>query len=162
MRRGQVEGLEWLPRLLLMAVAVVVCVLLVRHYSDQTVDGSQLELSAYLYRLHYGDVITYVDKDTGRVYPGVIDVEKFTDERLDEVFGKKNGKYARIASCLSLRGPEFTKQICNQKATFDRYDPYAVAGVDAKLLDETWPVVIRDGQKETPGILHLQIVRPDV
>ena len=153
--------LEWVPRLVLMTVAVVVIAFLVTYYADRDVDEAALARAAYVYRIHYGNVIMYTDEHTKRVYPGTIDMSKFTSVRLDDVFVQRTGK--RIASELTLSSDGVTTTIYNDKRTYDQYLPLAqnaVAGVGSATMETvTWPVTVKTGEERRPGTLKITVVR---
>lgn len=44
--------------------------------------------------LNNPDCLAYQDENTSRVYPGIVDLEKFTSERLDHCFNTENEKFS--------------------------------------------------------------------
>jgi len=71
---------QWLLRLLFLTVVVFTCVFLIRMYIVNNVDIVNTEMDLFTYRVLYSpNGIMKVDESLGRVYPGVIDIEKFRD-----------------------------------------------------------------------------------
>ncbi len=161
-RKGVIKtAMTWLPRLVLFVVAVVVIAMLARYFSQQDIDDAGLQRTSYFYRIYYdGNLITYKDPGTGRVYPGVIDLAKFRGETLDATFGTSGS----IASMLTLRGACVTQQeIYNDKATYEQYLPFARFGTlgpgSATLQEEILPVTIQRPDGRCAGTLNVTIVR---
>ena len=169
-RRGQAEMLPWMVRLGLMLVAVVVIVMLVRVYTDRDADSAQLHRAAYLYRIYYGDVIMRSDRITGRIYPGTVDVEKFTSSRLDEIFQEKGGRdSSKITSMMTLTlrdGCPFSisePTIYNDKKSYDLYSAQTGLSGPGAATEErvVFPVNARKGSQECAAQLNITIVRPN-
>ena len=171
-KRGQAEMTDWIIRILFMAAAVVVIVMLVRSYADREIDSSQLGRSAYLYRLYYSDVIMYKDSVTGRIYPGVVDMSKLTTARLDGIFVMKepSDDRAMIASHITATPRDgcamASRDIYNNKDTYDANVNFAGGSgpndrgrATAELV--LLPVTLKDGGAECPGFLNITIVRPN-
>jgi len=159
-------------RLAVMLVATVVIVLLVRVYTNRDADSPALMRGAYLYRVYYdGNIITYADPQTGRVYPGIIDVDRFTTAQLDKTFNERQqGRdFAKIASTMTL---SITSQcpysiaeptIYNNKDTYTLYS--ALTGLKgpggATSENIILPVNARKGAQDCAAQLNITIVRPN-
>lgn len=158
MARGQAEMLEWIPRLLMMMVAVLVIALLVRYYSHREIDEAPLARSAYIYRLYYDDLLMYADPVTKRVYPGVVDLEKFDGRILERTF------QGRISSEIVLTGCH-ARTIHHNQTMYLQYLPLAQAGIagpgSATMEAAVFPVTIRHRQAACPGMLNITVVRPN-
>jgi hypothetical protein len=168
-RRAQAEMIEWLPRLILLLVALIIIVVIVAYYANREVDSASTERVARLYRLYYdGNIITYSDPTTKRVYPGVVDLSKFKSESLVAVFTGKSGllNMGYTASCLTLSfdtGPYAQRTICDDKKLYDDFIAQAQIGLagpqGASMENVTFPVAIRDGAALTSGKLNIVVVR---
>jgi hypothetical protein len=165
MRRGQAaEVIPWITRLMLMIVAVVIIALLVRYYANRDVQESEMAKQALFYRLYYDDIIMYTDEATKRVYPGVVDLQHFTNERLQEVFIPSNRGVPTLAACLRLlEGEKELKKICTDEQGYNNFISQARADWEgpggATYHAQTLPVSIKDGNTERPGQLEITIVR---
>jgi hypothetical protein len=72
-------------------IVAIIVVALVSVYTDRDVEAAGVERNAFLFRLVYDDLVARDDPATGRVYPGVIDIAKCDDKRLDAVFVEDRG-----------------------------------------------------------------------
>lgn len=157
--------IKWFPRLILMVIAVVVIALIVRHYANRDVDGSEVSRAAYIARLYYDDIIMYTDEETKRVYPGIVDREKFTAERLEQFFEPRSSLIGvgSIASRLELVTAGETIVIYTDQKTYEQYIGFAQAGVMGRGSGtyETLmlPVSVRTGNDLGPGTLNITVVR---
>lgn len=168
-RHGQAEMLDWFPRIVLMVVAVVVVVVLVNYYSNRDIDASGVERAGLLYRIYFdGNIITYKDPLTGRVYPGIIDIASFDETLLAKKFPGRSALSgeSRVAACLGLSadtGPYQARTICTDKAMVDHYLPLAENGMtgpgSATMERVTLPISIKDGASLSPGKLIITVVR---
>jgi hypothetical protein len=168
MRRGQAEMVEWLTRLVMLAVVVVLITLLVRVYTERDIESSQLQRGAYLYRIYYSDIIMYRDAATTRVYPGIVDLSKFTDQRLNDVFVEREpaDAIAKIASSLTVTPSQACslpqQTIYNNKNTYDLYAANAMQGIGGATAEiDTFPVTLKSGGTECAGVLNITVVRPN-
>ena len=162
MRRGVAFMVDFIPRMVVLAIAIVVIGMLVRFYADRDIEAANISTSAHLYRLYYGDVIMYQDNTTKRIYPGTVDMKRFTDARLAEIFPSE----ARISSCLAVSSqscPELGKSICYNKQLFELH--HALAGASgaggAAVLEQTYPVMLKYEEKTCTGQLNITVVRPN-
>jgi hypothetical protein len=164
--KGQAEMLEWIPRLLMMLVAIIVIAMLVRYFALRDIDTPEMSRAAYVYRLYYDpNLLIVTDDATGRAYPGVIDIAKFTSARIDAVYGV-NGK---ISSALTLTGPcvpgekhEIT--IYHDKDTYDKnigFARFGTIGPGGSTIEERLLPVTIAAQTRCYGILNITAVRPN-
>jgi len=169
-RSGQAEMIEWFPRIILLAIAIMVVIVLTNYYANRQVDAFKIEGTAQLFRIYYGDVINYHDSVTKRVYPGVIDIASFTQERVSSAFPgrlRKTGMVGKsnAASCMTLsskNGPYVPRAICTDEQTYKELLPQAMAAIAGPqgpgYSNVTLPVTIKDGEKYTPGELNIVVV----
>src|SRR3989344_6128590 len=76
------------------AIVMLSLVFMMRPYQQQLVDVPD-ELQAELISLRFvnnPDCFTFQDTNKGRGFPGVIDVSKFTQERLDKCYSTEKEK----------------------------------------------------------------------
>jgi len=160
MRKAQAEFMEWFPRLILLLVAIIVIALLVRYFSDREVDAAGVHMETYITRLYYDDILMYKDPTTGRVYPGVVDLTKFTPDRVNVRYGTTG----KIASAITLTGCH-ESQIFHDKTTYDKNMPLARAfvggGGGAQFVEILYPVTIRKDNDQCLGTLNITVVRPN-
>lgn len=160
-RRGQAEMIDWFPRLLLLLIAVIIIAMLVRYFADREPETADLHRTSYLYRLHYdGHLFTYKDS-VGRVYPGVVDLEKLSTERLNGIFGL----HAKISSRIIVNSSCGSKEAWHDRDTWEQYIGFARFGTlgpgSATVQDELLPVTVVSGEDRCAGIMNITIVRPN-
>ncbi len=167
-RRAQAEMLEWFPRLILLTIATVLIVVITLYYAGREVDSAQVEMNAHFYRIYYDDIIMYKDPATGRVYPGIIDKAKFTEQRLTDIFKTKDSTgESRVASCYEVihfdeRGEPIpvtdgTKsKICTDKGMVEHFQPIAetemIGAGAAKIMHFSMPMTIRDTENAEKAV----------
>ncbi len=75
-----------------------------REVSSTTVIPDNLEMTILTNRfLNSPDCLAYQDKETGRAYPGIIDLEKFNDEALEKCYSTEDSTLKAFK--LSLESP---------------------------------------------------------
>ncbi|MBR9700268.1 hypothetical protein GOV11_00175 [Candidatus Woesearchaeota archaeon] len=165
MRKGQAEFLDWFPRLMLMMVAIIIIVFLVRFFTDRDLQDQEVHTAAIMYRIYYDDIIMYSDPLTKRVYPGIIDLDKWDRFRANDIF-VQDTVFARAGAKLEIIddggcGSRFKEQYIF-KETFDKIYSLARAGVIGRqsgtILEETWPVTYKRGDRECAGIMKVIVV----
>ncbi len=84
-KKGLAENIVfWLPRLIFLAIVIVVLIALVRNVVVMYEDTSYARVQVYLNKMLYdGNGIIRYEND--RAYPGVIDYSKFNDANLDKI-----------------------------------------------------------------------------
>ncbi len=161
MRRGQADYLEWFPRLIVLAVAIVVIALLVRYYSNRDIDAAQMDRAAHIYRIYYDDIIMYSDPQTKRVYSGIVDMGSMDEKRLSDVFSNSS----RIGSCITTKPDPgcgiAEKTICQNKVVYDLgTSQMEETGIGAATREvATFPVTLKDGEMRCTGVLSITVVR---
>ena len=163
MRKGVAEFLEWFPRLMLMIVAVVIIVLIVRSFTDRDVKAQELHAETMLARLYYDDIIMFSDQ-TGRIYPGIVDKNKF--ESLNQSNPFESTGLTKTGARLEVE-PDGACGIAEEQyifpATFNQYYSLAAAGVQGSqsgtIVNVLWPVTVVDGNTECITTLNITIVR---
>ena len=72
------EMLMWIPRIIFLVFVMFAVIILIRSFIVEKVDVAELEANIFANRLLYSpNSISFTDHDTGRVYPGIIDSNKF-------------------------------------------------------------------------------------
>jgi len=71
------EFIMWIPRLMFLVAISLIIIVFVRSYVNITTDISELEARSFVYRLVYSPHSLSYTNSMGRVYPGVISLEKF-------------------------------------------------------------------------------------
>jgi len=72
---------QWIPRIIFLTIVVFSVLFLVRMHIRYNIEIPGLEADIFVSRLLYSpNGFTYVDPDTRRPYPGIIDLDKFNAE----------------------------------------------------------------------------------
>jgi len=107
-KKGQVEYLlQNAFRIGFLIIALLAFFLMISYYINNQIDASYLQSQTLLNRILYSDTIMQQDLTTGRIYTGVIDMDKFSNPTvLDD--GIDYGQYQRhVAAKLKLLNKEF-------------------------------------------------------
>ena len=161
MSRGQ-SIIPWLVRGAMTIFVVGIIAGLISAYTGREPSAPSLERGTYLYRLYYGDVIMYADPVTKRIYPGIVDYDKATTERLDTVFAQERVDASLNAkiTITPLNCPFPEKTIYNHESIFKVYEPLAISGPGGTTKETlTLPVTIRKSNAECGGTLSITVVR---
>lgn len=172
-KRGAVgEILEHFPKILLTIAVMAGIFLLVGYYSKLTVNIDDVVPEVLFYRIMYSpNSISYTDNITGRVYPGIISLDNFTDETLDRAI---NYSYERhIAAKLELYAGDrrtLVKTTYLNKVWYERFEPlsdrpYGIDGPSGpgsvEIRTRASPVVYRESGINQPGFLVVSILTPE-
>jgi hypothetical protein len=134
----------------LLSVIFTIKLLLVHDFGTDS-----LERRLIFFNLFYSkDAFNYVDKDTGRVYPGVIDLVKFQQKgRLDYAAYFTNNNHVAVKFTLkTLEGKEYVAYM-NQRY-FDLQYPYA-RSVTANSAGSIWSISV-------PVVYLVDPAKPDM
>jgi hypothetical protein len=149
----------WLYKLLMTAIIAAVCILLVSSAVKTELNTRELQGDLLLNRILYSpDSVWYTEG--GAVRPGVIDLQKFTQEQMNNNFIYRDG-YGGANITLSYGNEK--KSIFIEKNTFDLYKKqYNEGWKNGGVLDtRTYPVVVRTASGEVNGMLVIEIAMPE-
>ena len=155
--------IEWLPRLIVLLVAMLVIALVVRYYTQREIDAQRPDLAAYLARLERDPAVyAWSDPYTGRAVSGTVDATKLVDNRLDTALSVTGTIASRVnisGSCIQPFGDH------HDQVLFERSFPFAAVGVagagSATLERRSIPVTIVNGAQRCPGMMTVIVVRPN-
>jgi len=166
-RGGVGEILEHFPKILLTIAVMAGIFLLVGYYTSLTINIKPVEVEVLFNRIMYSpNSIMYMDNVTGRVHPGIINLDNFTDETLDRAI---NYSYERhLAAKLDLYGSDRRKLVSTtylNKVLYERLEPLAVSGQkgagSADIKTRANPVIYRKDGVNYPGFLKISIIIPN-
>ena len=106
------EMMMWIPRIIFLVAVMFAVVILVSSFVTEKVDVQELEANTFANRVLYSpNTISYRDEDTGRVYPGIIDLSKFKTDAEDKLsksiyYGNNNRKIAAKITLKNLDNSE--------------------------------------------------------
>lgn len=163
------DVIMFIPRLMFFTFVALTVVLLVRTYLTYTVEVRDAEMEVQANRIIYSPAcLAYYDETLERCYPGVVDLNKLLDVRLDNClrYGDRNDYLAMNVSLRPMDGSEGSIA----EAMFN------AEGWDAWLPREGLPgpggtymrnvkrlVLYREGNAEPqPAILNIQALVPNI
>lgn len=176
MRRGDIDLVEWLPRIILLIVAIIFTIALATYFTERDIPAARAQLASYAFRLHYdSELFTYVDPDIDRAIPGWIDLERFTSQTIERAYAKE-GPYSQLASRMILRSTECGVEqlpgqilasdamiIYHDEETYKRFAPFVGQGGPggAEGAEFSYPVTVVNEGTKCPGMLQVNVVRPN-
>jgi hypothetical protein len=82
-KHGQVQYLlENTFRVGFLLVALLIFFLMINYYINNKIDTKELKVEILTNKILYSDIIMYEDEND-QVYPGIIDMKKFTDDNIN-------------------------------------------------------------------------------
>ncbi|HLC61469.1 MAG TPA: hypothetical protein VJI52_00445 [Candidatus Nanoarchaeia archaeon] len=165
------EVIMWIPRILFLVVLMFAIMLLIRSFVNTTIDSSELQANVFANRVLYStNAISYVDPDTQRVYPGIVDLDKLksaiSDKSLEKSisYGKKN---LEIGAKFSVNDMKENKiDFFYNEDFFREQEKIAGSGFTegpggAKLYVKNYNIIVQKGSVLTNGVLTMSIVIPN-
>ena len=161
-----------IPKFIYLIVAFLSVVFLMRMLVTINIDSSEAEASLASSRIIYSpNIISYLDPDTNRAYPGIIDIDKYKalksgfPNSMDTetmTYGQEN---RLIASKLILKNLESNQEdiIFYNKESYEFWEPRALPTVQGgsgsvKAFAEQRYVLIKDGNKLSRGVLNINTI----
>ena len=172
-KKGRIseEVLLSIPRIIFLIAVLFAVVLLVKIFIITNIDVRQVESNILISRLLYSkDGLSYYDEDIKRLYPGIIDLNKFRQISLENpnALDKTTMSYGQdnpiIAAKITLKQENKNDVIAfYNKDRFDKWEPRTLSTVRGgagsfKSFQEQKYVLIKDGEAITRGILKLNII----
>ena len=152
----------WIPRMFFLAIVVITIIFLTRFIVAIYLETADAQASVYINKILYDkDGIIRVYND--RAYPGVIDMSKFLDARLDRTMKFKQGEEGPCAM-LTLKNIETgaEKTIFWNRRWYERLRPRAAfRGIGSPFSKEEKILVsIYEDGRYTPAVLSIDMVVP--
>jgi len=159
-----VMSVETIPKILLVAAAVLVTILFTSYMTVSAIDTKEIEMDMFLNRLLYSpDGISYTDSDTGRTYLGIIDPSKIDKDKLEKAISFSSDRYISAKISLYYKG-SLVKEAKYQEDWFDKLSPIAKSGIGGKggvdYSKEGFILEYYDTSGFKEGVLTIEIVRP--
>src|SRR3989338_9900914 len=71
--------IQWIPKFIYLVIAFLCVVFLIRFIVITNIDASEAEARILSNRIFFSpNIISYIDSETGRTFPGVIDFDKYS------------------------------------------------------------------------------------
>ena len=154
-----------LIRILIMAVVVLGIVLLFKSLLFSDLDVSQVKNGVLYSKIMYSpNGITYVDERTGRAYPGTIDLDKFTEETLENSINYTYERYISAKLTLLDDKKAEKKTIFLNKVWYNRWLPLSnkqFLGLGSTEKQETIVTIIyKENNEFKQGFLTITTLQP--
>jgi hypothetical protein len=163
---GAEEWLEQIPKIILTVIVMAGIFVLVSIFVNVKVDVLPVQREVLFNRLLYApNSIMLTDNFTGKVYPGIIDMDKFNDETLDN--STKYFYERQISAKLELFDSDknLVQTAYLNGVWFNRIEPLARAKVggasSGKIMWRTVPVSYKKGTVLQPGYLKIEVLTPN-
>lgn len=170
MKKAQISFnmIAWLPKLFFLLIVIFSIMILVMSHITWEVDTADAQMDIFMQQLLYSrNSLAYVDPDTDRVYPGIVDLGIFEigiEERLSKsvFYGEENRIIAAEIVLKDLNGnveekisynPEF---FAEKKVLLEAGWPKGKGGIESK--QHTTYVLIKNGTNIMEGILNATII----
>ncbi|MBW2990163.1 hypothetical protein KY348_00490 [Candidatus Woesearchaeota archaeon] len=163
---GTEEWLELLPYIVLTVVVMVAIFALINLFVNISVDVKPVQREVLFYRLMYApNSIMYMDNLTGRVHPGVISWDNFTNQTLDKSIAYDYERHISAKLILYNLEKEPIKTAYLNGLWFNRLEPLARSRIkgagSAELYTKKIPVVYRRNDVNRAGYLKVEIIIPN-
>lgn len=172
-RKGGIseEIILFIPKILFLTAALFAVVILVKVFIIGVIDVRQPESSILISRLIYSkDGLSYYDNDLKRVYPGVMDLKKFSElsavnpNSLDTASLSYGSDNPIIAAKIILKqgtGNDIT--VFYNKQRYEKWEPRVLSTVQGgagsvKLVEEKKYVLVKNGDKISPAVLEFNVI----
>ena len=173
-RKASMDSILNLFRLLFLIVVFFSITFMARAFIVQKIDVFDIESKLLANRIVFSNQLNYVDKDMGRTYIGVIDLEKFTSDDfakniMDSIYyGKLNSEASAKITLRDLDsnpGYEVTYEKFYNKELYDEKKVLVEAKLigegSAKKSETNFYVLIRDKDELRRGMLNVDAILPN-
>lgn len=156
------DVLQYIPRILFLAIAIFSIVFLVRSYIVNSLDVKDVQAEVFMNRILYSpDGISYFDSDLQRIIPGTIDVTKFTDDTLNKLMDYKDDSFIAAKLELSDAANKKIAMASYNGKTFERWLPLrgetGPGGVKSTI--RTYYVNYVQNKMTNQGILKIEMLQ---
>ncbi|NQV09290.1 hypothetical protein HQ529_05560 [Candidatus Woesearchaeota archaeon] len=156
--------LAFLPRLGFLIVVVLSIVVLLGANIKTEIDVFDAQAEVFFQRLVYGNHFSYFDEVTGRLYPGMVDFDKFKSTDLDNLiyYGEENRDVGARISLKDFNG-SINEEIMYNRDFFIEKEVLLEAGFTKGLggvkgKEKELYVVIKDGNRTLEGTLNVMMI----
>ena len=156
---ASINYLVWILRFIFLAILMVSIGLVVSKYINVRVDVSSIESAIFLERIFSSNAIMFQDSVTLRVYPGIVELEKFKNKQtLDDEFAFAKGS-RHISSKVRLEKTKNTVFV--GKRLFEDLEPTlgTIFGSDAYELKQDFIASVRDNNEIADDKLSIQVLQ---
>lgn len=176
------EGLAFIYKAIYALFLVALTIFLIKIVVVTSIPTGEIEVNLFANRIYNSEAIMYKDADTGRVYPGIIDIGKFQDaadkggEKLfiieqdinylpnNRLAAKIIASYKEIlAEGVEGPGQRVEKAIYINKRLYELLEAPSRAGLSGpgsgKIYQRKTPAYVLENGQQTAGNLEITIIR---
>lgn len=162
------DVIQFIPRLMFFTFVALTVVLLVRSYITYTIDVKDAEIDVQANRVIYSPAcLAYYDESLERSYPGVVDLRKLQEARLDNClrYGERNDFLTMNITLRSMDDSEGSiAEVLYNAEGWDAWLPRAgtpgPGGASMRRMRRL--VLYREGNAEPqPAILDILAITPN-
>jgi len=159
-----------IPRMIFTVVAVLTVIFLVRMFVVQQIDIQETHSKLFVNRIIYSpNAISYVDPNTQRSYPGIIDYDiikdtgRFRDRLENAIHMDKNLLLAAKITITIDKAEDETKSIFFNELWYQRWEPIAMmdgiegpGGVDRYKYSNY--MLVKEGPEYHPARMDVEVL----
>jgi hypothetical protein len=153
-KKGMAEAVLWIIRIIMLIILVAIVQYIKVTMLTDSLDTYDTEFYLLNTKLLYSpNAMAYESMNTGRTYPGTIDLAKFNEEMLKSSIRKE------IPAKLTLQSSDgnIIKQIYSDKERYEILAPLAFAR-QYDLLNNSYYVLVKDDNGLKPALLTIEMV----
>lgn len=156
-------------KLIVLLIIALSLYFFVTQFMKTNIDVFDVESEVFAYGvLNSPGGVSYLDKTTGRLYPGTINLDDISilSKRMKEGFYYEKNRYiaAEIVIMNKTKKP-ITKPIYYNKEFYEIWYPLGATGVrgvgSAKIKEKTYPIILLKEGKKTQGFMKLTVAIPN-
>ncbi|MFH1399600.1 MAG: hypothetical protein ABIG95_05820 [Candidatus Woesearchaeota archaeon] len=153
-----------IPRLIFMIIATLTVVMIVKTFLIVNINVSEAEAKVMMGRLIYSPYcISYVHPETGRSYPGMIDLTKFSTDRIENCihYGESNDYLAAKLTLYFKDNGETESRFLNERG-YAVWKPLADMNGpgSSNYYSDIFYVLVDDKGKIRRAVLSIEVLSP--
>ncbi len=156
-----------LPRVIFLVIMLVVCVMLIRMFIVSRMETKGIQAEILMDGLIYGPGgISYQDPVSGRIYPGIIDVDSAGKANLDKAlyFPSNNIIAAKISVSKEREDEDNAWKFYYNREWYENWGPllklYLPGAGGVVSYKRTLPVIYRHDSEIKSGYVTFEVVQP--
>jgi hypothetical protein len=155
--------LVFLYQVLYAAFVLALTVVLIKIVLFTSTQTEQLESDVFMNRIYNSQSIMYTDTETSRIYAGIIDVDKFTEESLLTDVNYLSEKRLSAKLILYDANKLEVKNMYYNKNLYTYLDPLIKAKMEGSSsgtkFEKQFPITYKDQNEFRKGFLFITVLR---
>ncbi|MEM4259646.1 MAG: hypothetical protein QXG00_00260 [Candidatus Woesearchaeota archaeon] len=148
-------------RIFFLIFAIGIFIWIIVFFVVNNLDVSSLHMDVIFNKIYYSpNIINYVDENTGRVYPGIIDIKKFTRSNIEKSLNFRNVRVMAVK--LELTDSTNNKQfgpIYNNQYYYKSIEVQSnVFKNDFNVIEKNVSVLYIENNIFNSGILNIKLI----